>query len=313
MNVLTTVEEPKETAVKGSGFFTVLRAVRPRQWIKNLAVFAPLLFAKHITDPRAVLEATRAVVSFCLLASAIYLLNDWMDRAADREHPEKRLRPIAAGQMSGWTALLLGLVLSSLGLGLSWTLGRDFLNVTLAYVGLQILYTLWLKRFVLLDVVIIAIGFVIRVVGGGVAIQVPVSNWLYLCTLLLAVFLGFAKRRHELSSLDNESAAAHRQVLSAYSLPLLDQLISVVAAACILSYGLYSVSAETQAKVGSDRMKLTVPFVMYGIFRYLYLIHRKNQGGSPERVLLTDPPILLTVAGFVAVAAWALYAPSPGR
>jgi 4-hydroxybenzoate polyprenyltransferase len=308
MRALTPVEAERDApAARPPVPLVLLRALRPRQWTKNLAVFAPLLFARHVTDPVSALRATGAVLSFCLLASAIYLLNDWRDREADRQHPEKRLRPIAAGQMGGLAAVLLGTGLFAAGVGLAWLVRGQFLQVALAYVGLQVLYTLWLKRFVLLDVVVIAIGFVVRVVGGGVAIDVPVSNWLYLCTLLLAVFLGFAKRRHELSSLD-QGAAAHRPVLSAYSLPLLDQLISVVASACILSYGLYSVSAETQAKVGSDRMKLTVPFVMYGIFRYLYLIHRKNQGGSPERVLLTDVPTLLTVAGFVAAAAWALYA-----
>jgi 4-hydroxybenzoate polyprenyltransferase len=162
-----------------------------------------------------------------------------------------------------------------------------------------------LKQFVILDVVIIAIGFLVRVVGGGIAIDVPVSNWLYLCTLLLATFLGFAKRRHELSSLPE--AASHRTNLSEYSLPMLDQMIAVVGAACVLAYGLYTVSPDTVEHVGSDRLKFTVPFVLYGIFRYLFLLHKRGAGGSPERVLLTDPPFMVNILLFILVAGVVLY------
>jgi 4-hydroxybenzoate polyprenyltransferase len=280
--------------------------LRPRQWTKNLAVFAPLLFSRSVQVPLAALRATGAVVSFCLLAGAIYVFNDWMDQEKDRQHPEKRLRPIAAREIGGDGALALGVGCLAVGMALALAVRLAFAELASAYLGLQLLYSLYLKRFVILDVGIIAIGFVMRVAGGGVAIPVPVSNWLYLCTLLLAVFLGFAKRRQELASLDVE-AAAHREVLGAYSLPLLDQLLSVVCASCILSYGLYSVSSETLEKVGSDKMKFTVPFVMYGMFRYLYLVHRRGAGGSPERVLLSDWPLILTLLLYTAVASWTLY------
>ena len=286
--------------------WAVVCALRPRQWTKNLALYAPLLFARRALQPGEVLKATVAVAAFCLLSSAVYVLNDWVDRERDRLHPEKRHRPIAAGLIGGGLAAALFLCCLACGLALSYAAEPHLAAVALLYVGLQVFYTFALKHQVILDVLVIAIGFVIRVVGGGVAISVPVSNWLSLCAFLLAVFLGFAKRRHELSSLQ-EDAAGHRAILSQYSLPMLDQLISVVAASCILAYGLYTVSRETVEKVGSDRLKYTVPFVLYGIFRYLFLIHRRGAGGSPERVLLSDPPLILNLILYVAVAAWALY------
>ncbi|HEX9508379.1 MAG TPA: hypothetical protein VF947_08220, partial [Myxococcales bacterium] len=192
------------------------------------------------------------------------------------------------------------------GMALAYAIRPSFAGVAAAYLGLQILYSLGLKRLVIVDVVAIAMGFLLRVLGGGIAISVPVSNWLYLCTLLLAVFLGFAKRRHELASLLPE-ALSHRQNLGDYSLPLLDQMISVVASSSILAYGLYTVSRDTIEHVGSDRLKFTVPFVIYGIFRYLFLIHKRGAGGSPEKVLLSDWPMIINLVLFVAVASWALY------
>lgn len=284
----------------------LLRALRPRQWTKNLALYAALLFARKVTDRGALVTETLAALAFCLLASGVYVLNDWVDREKDRLHPDKKERPIAAGLISAPVAAALCAVCWMAGGALALHVGRSFAELAAGYVGLQLAYSFLLKRLVILDVVVIAIGFVLRVVGGGVAIDVPVSNWLYLCTLLLALFLGFAKRRHELSSLDI-AAGAHRENLSEYTVPMLDQMISVVAASCILSYGLYTVSAETMAKVGSDHLKFTVPMVIYGIFRYLYLIHHKNLGGSPERVLLSDVPLMADLALFVAVSGWALY------
>jgi 4-hydroxybenzoate polyprenyltransferase len=284
----------------------LLEELRPKQWTKNLVVLAPLLFARSVFQGDSALKALVACASFCLLASAIYLLNDWVDRDKDRLHPEKKNRPIASGAMSGPTALI-GLVLCLLaGGGLALWVGPAFAMVGLAYVSLQILYSALLKRLVILDVVVIAMGFVLRVLGGGVAIGVPVSNWLYLCTLLLAIFLGFAKRRHELALL-YEEASSHRANLSEYSLPMLDQMISVVAASCILAYALYTVAPRTLEHVGSDRLKYTVPFVIYGIFRYLFLIHKRGAGGSPERVLLSDPATWVDIVLFLTVASWALY------
>jgi len=229
-----------------------------------------------------------------------------MDRERDRLHPEKRHRPIAAGLISGKGAAALIAACWAAGGALAVWARLELALLSAIYVGLHLLCTFLLKRLVIVDVVAIALGFVVRVVGGGVAISVPLSNWLYLCTLLLAAFLGFAKRRHELTSLQAE-APSHRANLSEYSLPMLDQMIAVVAASCLVAYGIYSVSPETIQHVGSDRMKLTVPFVMYGIFRYLFLIHRRGAGGSPERVLLTDAPLLVNLGLFTAAAAWALY------
>jgi len=299
-----------ENADQPSRAAIILGALRPRQWTKNLIVFAPLLFAKSVFRDSAALEAFSAFVSFCLLAGGVYVFNDWIDREKDRLHPEKRGRPIAAGLISGGTAAAMVIGCWVIGGAIAVAIRPAFALVAASYVGLQIIYSLLLKGHVILDVVVIALGFVLRVLGGGVAIDVPVSNWLYLCTLLLALFLGFAKRRHELASLYGD-AVSHRPNLDNYSLPMLDQMMAVVAASCILAYGLYTVAQETVEKVGSDHLKFTVPFVIYGIFRYLFLMHKRGAGGSPERVLLSDPPMIINLVLFVAVAAWALYFPSP--
>jgi 4-hydroxybenzoate polyprenyltransferase len=298
--------ESRTDAASPSLFTLLLRSVRPRQWTKNLAVFAPLVFAKSVLDEGAVLRASLAVVSFCLLAGGVYVFNDLVDRDRDRLHPEKRNRPIASGLLSSRAAITLLLFCWLSGSAIAYWVRPEFAAIALGYVVLQILYSFVFKRWVIVDVVIIALGFVIRVVGGGVAISVPVSNWLYLCTLLLAVFLGFAKRRHEISSLPAQ-ALPHRENLNEYSLSLLDQMLSVVAASCILAYGLYTVAQDTIDHVGSDRLKFTVPFVIYGIFRYLFLIHRRGAGGSPERVLLSDPPMVINLLLYLAVVGWALY------
>lgn len=284
----------------------VYRQLRVKQWTKNGAVLAPLLFAKAVLVPAAVKQSLLALAAFCLVASGIYVLNDWLDREKDRLHPEKKKRPIAAGHLSGTTATALALVLWAGAAAVSWYVRPAFAGVVAGYVALQFLYSFLLKRLVILDVMAIAMGFVLRVIGGGVAIDVPVSNWLFLCTLLLAVFLGFAKRRHELSSLQAD-AAAHRANLEEYSLPMLDQMMSMVAAACILAYGLYTVSPQTTEHVGSDRLKYTVPFVIYGVFRYLFLVHKRGMGGSPEKVLLSDPPFIIDILLYLAVMAWGLY------
>jgi 4-hydroxybenzoate polyprenyltransferase len=283
-----------------------LRALRPRQWTKNGVILAPLLFAKSATDPHSVVRALGAVAAFCLLASGIYVLNDWLDRDRDRLHPEKRHRPIAQGLVGRGGAFSFLALLWLLGGALSAWLGPGFAAFAGTYVVAQVLYSFWLKHVAILDVFIIALGFVLRVASGGAAIDVPVSNWLFLCTLLLAVFLGFAKRRHELSSLA-EDATSHRANLSDYSVPMLDQMLSIVAAACIVAYALYTVSPQTVEHVGSDGLKYTVPCVLYGIFRYLFLIHRRNAGGSPERVLLSDAPLLLAIAVYLAIAGAVLY------
>ncbi len=286
---------------------SALKALRPKQWTKNGILLAPLVFAKSALEGGLVLRAMVAVASFSLLASGVYVLNDWFDRDKDRLHPEKRRRPIAAGHLGLPSAVALVLASWSLSAGLGAWLGTPFLSVLAGYLVLQVLYTFVLKHLVLLDVMAIAFGFILRVVAGAVAIDVVVSNWLFLCTLLGAVFLGFAKRRAELSSL--EEAAAHRANLAEYTVPMLDQMMSISAACTVLAYGLYTVSPETVARAGTDRLKFTVPCVLYGVFRYLFLVHKRGQGGAPEKVLLGDRPIQATIVVILGIAAWALYFP----
>lgn len=284
-----------------------VRALRPQQWTKNLAVFAPLLFARAVTVPGAAWHATLAFLSFCALASGLYVVNDWMDQAQDRLHPEKKLRPIAAGEISalGAVALVVGCWL--VGGVLAVLAGPNVGPIAHAYVLVELAYTFWLKRYVIVDVLVIATGFVLRVYGGAAAIDVPVSNWLFLCALLLALFLALGKRRAELVSLDTSQAHGHRATLADYSVPLLDQMLTLVAAACVVAYALYTVAPDTVEKVGSDRMKYSVPFVVYGILRYLYLLHRRGGGGTPERVLLQDGPTVLNLALYLGTVGWVLF------
>ncbi len=281
------------------------KALRPKQWLKNGVLLVPLLFAKGIFTSGLLARAMASVAAFSLLASGVYVLNDWFDRQKDRLHPEKKNRPIAAGLIGGMGATGLVLVCWAGAAAIGAWLGLHFLAVLGGYLLLQVLYTGGLKRLVILDVMAIAMGFIIRVVAGAAAIDVAVSNWLFLCTLLGAVFLGFAKRRAELSQL--EDASAHRANLADYSLPMLDQMMSIAAASCILAYGLYTVSAETVARVGNEHLRLTVPCVVYGVFRYLFLVHKRGAGGAPEKVLLSDAPLMIDAALFLAIAGWALY------
>ncbi|MDP1822196.1 MAG: decaprenyl-phosphate phosphoribosyltransferase [Archangium sp.] len=282
-----------------------IRALRPKQWTKNAALLVPLLFAKSIFAQGLAVRALLGVGIFSLLASGVYVVNDWFDREKDRLHPEKRKRPIAAGHLPGPAAIgLVVLCWGVAGFG-AWRLSTSFAAVLGGYLLLQALYTSFLKQMVLLDIMAIALGFILRVVAGAEAIDVVVSNWLFLCTLLGALFLGFAKRRAELSSL--EDATAHRASLADYTVPLLDQMMSICAACIILAYGLYTVSKETVEHVGSDHLKFTVPFVVYGVFRYLFLVHKRGAGGAPEEVLLSDAPLLVDIALILGVAGWALY------
>ena len=242
-------ELPPPAALKKHRLPAWFRALRPRQWTKNLAVFAPLLFARRVFDGNAVSRELMAFVAFCLLSSGTYVFNDWMDREEDRRHPEKALRPIAAREIRGRTVLLLIIICWAAGLDLGAHLGWQFAALGAGYLVLQLAYTSFLKHHVILDVLSVAAGFVLRVLAGAVAIDVPVSGWLFLCALLLALFLALAKRRQELVSL-KEVASDHRPSLGEYSLPLLDQMLSTVAGMCILAYGLYTVAPDTVAKVG---------------------------------------------------------------
>lgn len=291
-----------------SGVMSVLVSLRPEQWTKNLIVFAALVFARRLFDPAAVAYALAAFLIFCALSGAVYLLNDVSDRDADRRHPRKSSRPIAAGDLSPAAALLWAAGLIAAGLVTAFWLDTGLGVVSTAYVALQALYTRALKHLVILDVMAIAGGFVLRAVAGGQAIDVPVSNWLLVCTILLALFLGLSKRRHELTLLAT-GAGEHRRILEEYDPYLLDQMISVVAASTLVAYIIYCLSPETTERFGPHWLVLTVPFPIYGIFRYLYIVHRKDGGGSPADALLNDRPLLACVAAWGLTVVAVIYRP----
>lgn len=280
--------------------------LRIRQWSKNLFIFAALVFSQHLFDPAMVLIVFRGFLAFSLAASMVYIINDIRDREEDRQHPEKKNRPLASGRVGvpAASAAALGcLILSAV---LLYPLPAPFQLTLLGYVLMQIFYTFAGKKIVILDALIIAIGFVLRVAAGGFIIFVHVSSWLILCTFFLALFLAFCKRRHELVTL--EEATNHRQVLREYSLPFLDQMINTATAATILCYALYVTSPVTLAKFSrAPYLMLTVPFVVFGIYRYLYLIHQKNLGGNPTDVLTSDPPFTLNLLLWISASVFIVY------
>jgi 4-hydroxybenzoate polyprenyltransferase len=268
---------------------------RPRQWPKNLLVLAALLFSGRVGDTQALGLALLALLSFLLLSSSVYAFNDVLDAEGDRKHPLKKSRPVASGKIGKAEALAFSAALAACGLGLAAWINAPFAWLAAAYLGSSALYSSWLKHEVILDVFFLAAGFVLRASGGGLAIGVPVSPWLLVCTTLLALFLGLSKRRAELELLKG-GAKAQRRVLDHYSAGLLDQMISIVSSATLVAYSIYAFSAH------SAWMMLTVPFVLYGIFRYLYLSHQKGLAGQPELVLLSDRPLQ------VCLLLWALCA-----
>jgi 4-hydroxybenzoate polyprenyltransferase len=265
--------------------------MRPRQWVKNLFVFAGLIFAQKLFTPLA-LVALATFAIFCALSGAVYLVNDVADRDKDRLHPTKRRRPIAAGRLSAPTAVLAALLLVTLSLIASLRISWSLAVVAAAYVTLLILYSVWLKHLVIVDVLVVAAGFVLRAVAGAVAIDVEISGWLLICTILIALFLALGKRRYEYLALGG-GAAAHRPILAEYSAELLDQMIAVVTASTVTAYALYTMSPETVAKFHTHLLPATLPFVLYGIFRYLYLLYRRQLGGNPSELFLNDGPLLL--------------------
>ena len=281
-------------------------SLRPHQWTKNLMVFAAPALSKHLFEWGPLEKSVLAFVIFCALSGTVYLLNDVADLERDRLHPRKRLRPIASGALSPRAAALLALVLGLASLGLSALLGLPFVLCAGLYLALNVLYSFRLKEIVILDVLSVSLGFVLRAVAGGVAIGVLVSDWLLVCTLLLAMFLALAKRRHELVSLTT-SATGHRKILAEYSPYLLDQMISVVTASCLTAYAFYTMAPDTVQKYRTEKLAWTIPFVLYGIFRYLYLVHQKEKGGSPTDILVTDRPLLLNVFLGAMALLWIVY------
>ncbi len=272
----------------------ILVTLRPRQWVKNGFLFAALLFSKKFLDPASDLKAALAFLSFCLATGAVYILNDLADLREDRAHPEKSKRPIAAGRLAPRTAIVVMVIAGLAGLAVAITLNRLFVLALASYLALQVLYSFWLKHVVILDIFSIAAGFMIRVIAGGLAIKVSISDWLIICTALLSLFLAMGKRRHELVLLDKD-AVSHRPILREYSTGLLDQMISVVTSSTLVAYCLYTISDVTAAKFGTRNLVLTIPFVLYGIFRYLYLIYQKGSGGTPEDLIIKDPPLWVSV------------------
>ena len=279
--------------------FNLLISLRPSQWAKNLLVFAGLLFGLRLFDVEAVGRALAAFGVFCLLSGVVYLINDIADRQTDRQHPLKARRPIASGALPVPAALTSAVVLAAVALAGAFALGPRFFAVAVSYLALLALYSAALKHIVIIDVLTIAIGFVLRAVAGAVAVNVDISHWLLVCTILLALFISLAKRRHELLLLA-DGAASYRPILDEYTPYLLDQMIAVVTASTLIAYVFYTISPETEQKFNTHWLGLTVPFPLYGIFRYLYLVHQREGGGSPADLLLTDRPLL------VCVTLWAL-------
>lgn len=283
----------------------LLKTMRPRQWTKNVFVFAALVFDGKLTQWPLLLKTTATFALFCLISSVVYIVNDLADIERDRAHPTKRLRPLPSGRLSPGTARIAAIILAIVGLGGSLALKPALGLVAAAYLLLNLAYTFYLKEIVIVDVMSIAAGFVLRVVAGVVVVQVArFSPWLYVCTTLLALFLALGKRRHELLLLA-EDANAHRSILDHYTVPFLDQLISLVTSTTVIAYSLYTFSAPNLPS--NHLMMLTVPFVLYGLFRYLYLIHVRHLGGAPEELLLKDLPLLLSVALWGASVVVILY------
>lgn len=297
---------PRHRPVPAAGgvAWDLLQTARPKQWIKNGFVFAAVVFAAKLSHPELVARSIAAFLLFSALSSGIYFLNDAVDAEADRRHPLKANRPVASGRISVSLALRLAALIIALALALSLLLGARFTLVAAGYVALNVAYSFYLKHEVLLDVFAIAGGFVLRAAAGAVVIGVSISAWLYLCTILISLFLGFAKRRHELLLLE-EGAHIHRRNLGAYTAPLLDDLINIVAGATIIAYSLYTFFASAVPQ--NRAMMVTIPFVLYGIFRYLLLVHRTDVAGAPEEAVWRDPPLLIDLLLWAATSAFVLH------
>ncbi len=274
-----------------------LQAVRPAQWIKNGVVLAAYVFAlgdrQQVLAPALFLRVLAAALLFCLVSSGVYLLNDVWDREQDRAHPRKKNRPLAAGRIHPGAATAVGAGLLAVALAVGYWLSPPFFMAVCAYVLLQGAYTLMLKRVALLDVFMIAAGFVLRALAGALVAEVMISPWLLLCTFLLAMFLALCKRRHEKTHVENHDHSRHS--MRGYDLGLLDQLVSITSATTVTAYAIYTLWPDTVAKFGTQRLALTIPFVIFGLFRYLDLVYRHAEGERPEIVLFTDRPLILNL------------------
>jgi len=281
-------------------------SIRPKQWTKNVLLFAALIFSQNLFNPKMIFPSVIAFVAFCLVSSGVYLLNDLIDVEKDRKHPEKSKRPLASGKLNPSVAKMACVFLLILSLVVSFLVNRDFGCVVCAYILLQLAYFAFFKEAVILDVFSVSAGFFLRVVAGAKAIEVPISSWLLICTIFVSLFLGLGKRRHEMLLLGQE-AKNHRITLDQYNLPFLDQMVGVATAGTVISYSLYTLSQETVQKFHTENLWYSIPIVLYGIFRYLYLVYRKEEGGHPETVFLEDRPLLLTVLLYFVTVGIVIY------
>ena len=285
---------------------TILELLRVHQWVKNAFILFPLLFSGHLLQWDKFTSVLMALFAFCCLASGVYIFNDLLDFRRDRLHPKKKNRPLSAGLITPAMAWGLALPLLGIGIACSFWVNPGVGAVALFYIAIHVIYNLWAKNVVILDVFFIAFGFQLRIWAGGLAVGILPSEWLLMCVFVLSLFLGFTKRRSELSDL-KERAAEHRHALLEYNFYLLDQIIMITAALTVMFYGLYSISPEVMARLGNARMVYSLGFVIFGVFRYLYLLHVKNLGGEPGELLLHDAPLMIDVLLWILFIAVAIY------
>jgi 4-hydroxybenzoate polyprenyltransferase len=287
-------------------FKNLFLEMRPKQWVKNLLVFAALAFSVNLLSPQMVLKSLAIFVAFCLVSSSVYVVNDIFDCERDRLHPEKKNRPIACGKVGMGEAWALGAVLFLAGFALAYKTDLDAFIIIAIYMATNFLYSAWLKQYAILDVFFVSMGFVLRVAAGGEAIHVEISSWIILCTALASLFLSFAKRRHELE-IHGENAADHRKALAQYSQYFIDQMIAVTTASTVMAYSLWTMWPSVVEKFKTHHLPYTIPFVCYGIFRYLYLVHQKNEGGDPTKLFLKDKPMIINIILWMASIIAILY------
>lgn len=283
----------------------LIRTMRPRQWLKNGLVYAALFFDRKVIDLESFARTTAAFILLCMVSSAVYIMNDLADVENDRQHPTKKTRPLAAGDLSPPLAIVVAIILAIGGLAAGFILSQALGWILLTYLVIQIAYTFYFKHVVLMDVILVASGFILRVGAGVAVISVQrFSPWLYVCTGLLALLMALGRRRHELSLLGLD-AGNHRAILDEYTIDLIDRLIGIVAGAALVAYSLYTFLAEGLPE--NNLMMLTIPFVLYGIFRYLYLIHVRHEGGAPEDIFIRDRPMQLALFFWAVVVFFVLY------
>ncbi len=290
----------------GNRLRNIIVSMRPRHWVKNLFVYAGLVFSKNLFESTLLVKVSLGFALFCLASSSVYLFNDARDIIHDRNHPHKSRRPLASGKVGVSEAYVASAILAFLSLGASFLLDHLFSLVLLTYVCSNVAYSIKLKQVVIIDIMMIAFGFVLRVMGGTVLAGVTPSDWLVICTMTVSLFLGFSKRRQELV-LTKGNGSDQRQVLESYSLPFLDQMIAVVTGCTVISYGLYTVSSETVTRFGTRNLVFTIPFVLYGIFRYLYLVYHKVSGESPTEMIMKDAPFIVNVVFWFVVVLIVIY------